>query len=117
MYSKDIQKQLDIISARLSTDQGYTKRFFKDYGFASEESARLGLRMSPELHHVLYESYIRLNNAHPKLETFEKSWEKSNHKYNKRMDGGHSKVIAILAINTAVFGAITYVILKQFRKS
>jgi hypothetical protein len=113
--SKDLQKGLDLISAKFGIDEQYTKKFFSEYEFAKIEAARVGLHMSRQLYKQLGDSFNRLSNIRRKPETFEKIWDSPAHK-NVR-GSSYRKVLAISAVITSIMGcAVIYLALRRLSK-
>jgi hypothetical protein len=57
MHREDVQSKLDLISARLSADQQFAKKFFNDFEFAKDEFVQVGLQISYPTYNELVASY------------------------------------------------------------
>src|SRR5919198_132114 len=110
MYQNDIQKKLNMISAKLSIDQQYARQFFGDYEFAKKESSNFGLQMDPELYDNLGRIYKQLNIS-TKYETFEEHWNALTYKkkYNQVSKLSKAPLIANIA---AMFAGISKLKMK-----
>jgi predicted phosphoribosyltransferase len=110
MYKNDIQKKLNMISAKFSIDQQYAKQFFGDYEFAKKESSNFGLQMDPELYANLGRIYKQLN-VSTKYETFEEHWNSLTYK-NKSNEVSKLSKTPLIANIAAIFSSISKLKMK-----
>jgi hypothetical protein len=78
MHREDEQSKLDLISAKLSADQQFAKKFFNDFEFAKDEFVQVGLQISYPIFHELVASY----KGHIKLEAESNTNKKSPREYS-----------------------------------
>lgn len=62
MYSREIQRKLDLVSSRFSKDKKFAKQFLTDFDFAKSESIKIGLPLSLDMYNAFVDSYSRLIN-------------------------------------------------------
>jgi hypothetical protein len=117
MYHTDIQTKLDLISAKLSTDNEYLTKFFSDFCFCKEELGFIGSeRELSNFYNQLCDAYKHLCASSTKFETFQMNWEKNRYKQTGRGDTDYSRLVLTIALGVTIFTGALIIFLRSRRK-